>query len=329
MTEKIRWGIIGPGGIANNLVKGVQALPDAEVLAVASRDGARAEAFGEKWGIPRRYTGYEALVADPDVDIVYVSTPHPYHAPCSLLALQAGKPVMCEKPFTVNAGEARSVVEAARAGGLFLMEAMWSRFFPLMATVREVASSGRIGEPLLLHADFGFRAGFNPESRLFSPALAGGGLLDVGVYPISLASLLFGKPDRVTGLANLGQTNVDEAAVISLAYPSGAMAALSTGVRVNTPQVAYIMGSDGSMEIPSPWWVPERLIIKSGGQTEELGVPKMSSGFEYQAAEAGRCLREGLTESPVLPLDETIDVMETMDALRAQWGVRYPMEEQQ
>jgi len=327
MADKIRWGIIGPGSIANRLADGVRALDDAEVLGVASRDLARANAFADKWSIERRYAGYEAMVADPDIDIVYVATPHPFHAPHSILALEAGKAVMCEKPFTVNAAEARRVVAAARAKGVFLMEGMWSRFFPVMARIRERIAEGVIGDVLLVQADFGFRAGFNAESRLFDPALGGGGLLDVGVYPISLASMILGRADRVTGLAVLGQTGVDESAVISLGYPGGGLASLSTGVRVNTPQAAMIIGTEGRIEIPSPWWVPERALVQAGGTTEELTEAKLASGFEYEAAEAGRCVRAGLGESPVLPLDETVAIMETMDTLRAQWGVRYPMED--
>jgi predicted dehydrogenase len=329
MADQIRWGIIGPGNIAHRLAEGVRAVPDATVVAVASRDEGRAASFADKWQIPKRYGSYEALVADPGVDIVYVATPHPFHAPCMLLAIEAGKAVMCEKPFTVNAQEAQKVIEAARRKGVFLMEAMWTRFFPLMAELRRVVACGEIGEVRLLQADFGFRAGVNPEGRLFNPALAGGGLLDVGVYPISLASMLLGTPNRVAGLATLGETGVDESATIALAYASGALASLTTGVRVNTPHIAIICGTDGSVNIPSPWWVPEHMTVKRGRGTVEYHEPKQASGFEYEAAEAGRCVREGLKESPVLPLDETLAIVDMMDQLRALWGVRYPMEDDQ
>lgn len=329
MADQVRWGILGPGNIANRLAEGVSALPDATVLAVGSRDIQRANAFADKWQIPRRYGSYDDLLADPDVDIVYVSTPHPFHAPCSLMAIEAGKPVMCEKPFTVNAAEAQRVVEAARRKGVFLMEAMWTRFFPLMARLRDIVAGGEIGEVRLVHADFGFRAGFNPEGRLFNPSLAGGGLLDVGVYPISLASMLLGTPNRVSGLATLGETGVDESAAIALGYPSGALASLTTGVRVTTPHLAIVCGTDGSVNIPSPWWVPERMTVSRGRRSAEYSEPKIASGFEYEAEEAGRCLREGLKESPILPLDETVAIVDTMDQLRALWGVRYPMEDTQ
>lgn len=329
MSKHIRWGIIGPGNIANRFVEGARAVPDAVVHAVGSRNLERANAFADRWNIPKRYGSYEDLVSDPEVDIVYVATPHPFHAPCSLLAIEAGKAVMCEKPFTVNAKEAQSVVEAARRKGVFVMEAMWTRFFPLMARLRDLIAGGEIGEVRLIQADFGFRAGFNPEGRLFNPHLAGGGLLDVGVYPISLASMILGVPNRVSGLATLGETGVDESAAMCLGYPSGALASLTTGVRVSTPHVADICGSEGSVHIPSPWWVPERMTVRKGRSTIEYCEPKLASGFEYEIAEAGRCLREGLKESPILPLDESVAIMDTMDQLRALWGVRYPMEDQQ
>lgn len=328
MSSTIRWGILGPGNIANRLVEGVRAVPDAELLAVGSRDLQRANAFADKWNIPRRYGSYEELVADGDVDIVYVATPHPFHAPCSLLAINAGKPVLCEKPFTVNASEAQAVVDAARRKNVFVMEAMWTRFFPIMGRLRDIVAAGEIGEVRMIHADFGFRAAFNPENRLFNPVLAGGGLLDVGVYPISFSSMLLGTPNRVSGLATLGETGVDESAAITLGYPSGALASITTGVRVTTPHLAIVCGTEGSIHIPSPWWVPERMTVRRGRATAEYCEPKLASGFEYEVAEAGRCLREGLKESPVLPLDESVAIMDTMDQLRALWGVRYPMEEQ-
>ena len=329
MPDTIRWGIIGPGNIAHRFAEDIAAVPHAELTAIASRTPERLNAFAEKWNVPKRYGTYEEMTADREIDAVYVATPHPYHAPCSILALEAGKPVLCEKPFTVNAAEARKVIETARRKGVFVMEAMWTRYFPIMRRLCEKVSDGSVGDVLMVHADFGFRAGINPEGRLFNPALAGGGLLDVGVYPISLASMLLGKPDRVTGLANVGVTGVDEAAVIALGYPGGGLASLTTGIRVTTPHTAVICTTEGSISIPSPWWVPERMTIRRGRATEEYCEPKQASGFEYEIAEACRCIREGLLESPILSHEETIAIMETMDTLRAQWGVRYPMEDAQ
>ncbi len=322
----VRWGILGPGSIAKRFAEGVKALPDATLTAVGSRDQSKADAFADTYDIPHRHASYDALVADPDVDVIYVATPHTFHKDHSLLALQAGKPVLCEKPFTINAGELEQLVRVAREKNLFLMEGMWSRFFPLMYRVRESIRDGAIGEPRLVECDFGFRAGVNPESRLFNPALGGGGLMDVGVYTVSLASMVLGTPDRITGMATLGETGVDEVAGMLLGYPNGSIAVLSTGIRVNTPHRATINGTDGRITLHSSWWKPTKMTITRGGQDEVFEESIESSGFNYEAAEVGQCLRAGKTESDIMPLDESLAVMRTLDTLRAQWGLKYPME---
>lgn len=322
----IQWGILGPGSIAHQFATGLQSVGGAKLLAVGSRSQEKADAFADKFGAPKRHSSYEALAADPDVHVVYIATPHPQHKDAALLCLEHGKAVLCEKPFTVNAKEAEEVIASARSKDLFVMEAMWSRFFPAMAHVRTLVAEGAIGEPRMLQADFGFRAGVNPDSRLFNLAYAGGGLLDVGVYPISLASMLFGAPSDVTGVAQIGETGVDEQAAISLKYPSGQIAALTTGVRINTPQEAHILGTDGSIKLHAPWWKLAKITVNAGGKSEELDLPYEGQGMNYEAAEVGDCLRAGKNESDLLPLSETLSIMQTMDALRAQWGLKYPME---
>lgn len=323
----VRWGILGAGSIANSLAKGAQACPTATVVAVGSRDQSKADAFADKYGIPNRHDSYEKLVQDPEVDVVYVSTPHPFHKEHSLLALNAGKPVLCEKPFTINAAELEEVIRVAGEKGLFLMEAMWTRYFPVMAKVRELVKGGAIGEVRMLLADFGFRAGFNPESRLFDPALGGGALLDVGIYPISLSSMLFGEPDRISGLATMGETGVDEQSAMVLGHPGGALSVLSTAVRTNTPHTATILGTDGQISIPTNWWKPDRLTLSRSGQPDEvIELPGDPAGFVYEVEEVGNCLRAGKLESDILPLDESLAIMRTMDTLRAQWGLKYPTE---
>lgn len=327
MNDVTRWGILGAGNIARRFCEGVQALPDARLVAVGSRDQAKADAFGEQFGIPHRHGSHQALVDDPEVDAIYVATTHNFHKEHGLLALNAGKPVLVEKPFTINAREAEELVAAARAKGLFLMEAMWSRYFPLTYRLRELLREGAIGRPWMVQADFGFQAGFNPSSRLFDPNLGGGALLDVGVYPVSFASMILGTPDRVVGLATLGHTGVDEVAGITLGHPGGEIAVVYTCVRTNTPQEAYILGGGGQIRIHAPWWRPDRMTVsRSGKADEEILMPFGSTGFNYEAAEVGRCLREGKLESDVLPLDESVAIMRTMDSLRAQWGLKYPME---
>lgn len=323
----LRWGILGPGAIANRFAQGVQFLPDHKLHAVASRERARAEAFAAKYAIPRVHEGYDALAHDPEVDAVYICTPHPFHAEQALLALRAGKPVLVEKPFTVNAGQAEEVLAEAKARGLFVMEAMWTRFFPLMARVRQLLAEGAIGEPRMVLADFGFRGGDNPESRLLSPNLAGGALLDVGVYCVSFAHMVLGKPEAITGLATLGATGVDEQCGYVLRHAAGALSVLSAAVRTNTPHTAVILGTEGSIQIHPAWWCPSRFTLTCAGRDpEQFEMPMEGSGFNYQIAEVGRCLREGLRESPIMPHAETLDVMRTMDTLRAQWNLRYPFE---
>ena len=232
--------------------------------------------------------------------------------------------MLCEKPFTINARQAEEVAEAAARNNCFLMEGMWSRFFPAMQKVRDLLAEGAIGKPMLLEADFGFRAGFNPNSRLFDPAMGGGALMDVGVYCVSLASMFFGTPDRAECVATLCDTGVDEQAVMLLGYPNGSLAHLSTAIRLSTVHAATLFGEEGSLVLPSPWWKPTRLELHRNGKTEEFTYPFESTGFQFEAAEACRCLNEGLAESPVLPIHETLQIMRTLDTLRSRCGVRYP-----
>lgn len=325
--EHIRWGILGTGAIAGSFATGLQSLDDARLAAVGSRSAESGAAFAERFDNPRVHVGYEELAADPEVDIIYVATPHPMHYPAVRLCLEAGKPVLCEKPFTVNAREAAELIALARERKLFLMEAMWNRFLPLSRRFIELAHDGTIGEPRLLTADFGFRHGGDAGHRLFAPAYAGGALLDVGVYVVSLASQLFGAPERIATLAHLGPTGVDEQSAMIFGYPQGEMAQLTVAVRTSTLQEAVLMGDAGTLRIHSPWWKPTKLTItRPGRPDEEIEIPFTGNGYNYEAAEAGRCLRAGLLESPGMPLDETLSIMQTLDQIRAEWGLVYPME---
>jgi len=264
---------------------------------------------------------------DDQVDAIYVATPHPMHKANTMLCLAAGKAVLCEKPFTINAPDAREVIAFARERGVFLMEAMWTRFLPYMVKLRELLAGGAIGPVRMIAADFGFRAGFDPAGRLFDPNLGGGGLLDVGVYPISLASMILGAPAEIASLAQLGPTGVDEQAAFVFKYAGGEMAVLYTAVRTLTPMEAVIMGADGHIRLHSPWWRGTTMTLHpAGAEPEVIELPPEGNGYNYEAAEVGRCLREGAAESPVMGLDETISVMETLDRIRGQWGMTYPME---
>jgi predicted dehydrogenase len=327
MTERIRWGIIGTGRIAAQFADGLAVLPDAALVAVGSRAQESADAFGDRFDVSRRHASYEALAEDPEVDVVYIATPHPFHQENSILCLRAGKAVLCEKPFAINAGQAQAVIDLAREEGLFLMEAMWTRFLPTMRKLRELLAAETIGPVQMMSADFGFRSEFDPTSRLFDPALGGGALLDVGVYTLSLAEMTLGPPARITSMAHIGETGVDEQAVVVLGFGSGQMALLSTSVRTTTSQEATLLGTEGQIKVHAPWWQSQKLSLTLSGQgTEVLELPFAGNGYQYEAQAVMDCLRERRQQSAVMPWDETLSVMRTMDRVRAQWGLRYPME---
>lgn len=325
--KKVRWGIMGTGTVARLFAEGLAFVEGAELSAVASRALATAEAFGDRFAIPRRFASYEALAHAPDVDVIYVASPHVYHHANTLLCLRAGKPVLCEKPFTINAQQARELIACARKRGLFLMEGMWTRFFPVMAMVRSTLAAGAIGEVRMLIADFGFVAPFDPSGRFFNPALGGGALLDVGVYLVALSSMLFGRPSRIAGLAHLGTTGVDEQAGIILAHGEGQLAVLSAAVRTATPREATILGTRGQIKIHMPFWRPRAMTLTVEDRpAERVEPPFVGNGYNYIAAEVVRCLAAGALESEGMPLDESLSIMETLDAIRAPWGLRYPGE---
>jgi predicted dehydrogenase len=245
------------------------------------------------------------------------------HCEHTLLALDAGKAVLCEKPFAVSAREARLMIERARARKLFLMEAMWTRFNPITVQVRRWLAEGRIGEPRLATVDFGFRTAWNPESRLLNPALAGGALLDVGVYVLAYASMVFGRPAQIQAVSHIGETGVDEQTAIVLRYGGGQIASLTCAVRTPTPHGARIYGTEGAIEIPAFWHAPTAKLIRlKEDPVEATG----DFGFRYEIAETHACLAAGKTESDAMPLAETLAIAETMDEVRRQIGLRYPFE---
>lgn len=328
MTERIRWGIIGTGKIARRMAEALNSLPEAELTAVGSRAKETADAFADTFGIPRRHDSYQALAADPGVDIVYIALPHPWHASACLMCLEQGKAIVCEKPFTVNAAEAEQVVAKAREKKLFLMEAMWTRFLPLMTHLREMVAAGALGDVRMVRADFAFRSEVAPKFRLFNPDLAGGGLLDVGVYTVSFAEWMLGHAQEVASLAHIGETGVDEQCAIALKCPEGRLALLASATRTTTIPEACVFGTEGYARIHRYWWHASRMTVCVAGKEETLDIPHEGNGFEHEAREAMRCLREGRTESPIIPLDDTLAVMRTLDTIRAQWGLKYPFEKQ-
>ncbi len=327
MVNPIRWGILGTGWIANEFAQGLMHLPDAELVAVGSRTLESAERFAERYGVPRRHAGYESLARDTHVDVIYVATPNPMHRQHTMLCLEAGKPVLCEKPFALNAREAEDMIQVAREKKLFLMEAMWSRFFPLMEELRTLLAQGAIGDVQMLAADLCFQFDFDPSDRRYDPNLGGGALLDLGVYLVSLASMIMGPPSRIGGLGHLGDTGVDEQAGIVLGYEQGQVSTLFTSVRVDSPVEAVIIGTGGRIRLHPMWIHPDRLTL-SVADREPTTIEKTygGNGYQFEAAEVMRCLRADKLESDLMPLNETLSIVQTMDAIRAQWGLKFPGE---
>jgi len=325
MSETTRWGVIGAGGIATDFCDDLQLLPDHEVLAVGSRAAGTADAFASRFGIERVHASYAELAADDSIDAVYVATPHPMHHDAAMLAIEAGKAVLVEKPFTMDAAEARSLVAAARERGTFLMEAMWTRFLPHMAAVRDVLASGRLGDLVLVTAEHGQWFEKDPAFRLFAPELGGGALLDLGIYPVSFASMVLGTPTRVTAVSDTAFTGVDAQTSVVLRDDAGRHAVLTTTLSAATTNGAAINGTEARIEIDPTFYRPTSFsIVSRDGERERVEIPVEGNGLRFQAAEVGRCLREGLTESPLLPLDETVSILGTMDEIRTQIGLTYP-----
>ena len=316
-----RWGVIGTGQIAAAFAADLELTDSGTVVAVGSRRIESADRFADRLAIPNRHPSYAALVADPAVDAVYVATPHPMHLECGLLALEAGRPVLVEKPFTMNAGEAREMVAAARARGLFAMEAMWTRFLPHVAEIRRLLAAGALGTIVSFTADHGQWFAEDRDSRLFAPELGGGALLDLGIYPVSFASMVLGEPERLRALSDPAFTGVDAQTSILFGYPGGAQAVLTTTLAARSPTRAAIVGTEARIEIDGDFYRPGGFdLIARDGERKRFDPPHRGSGLRHQADEVARCLREGLLESPAMPLDETVAIAETMDAVLAAAG---------
>jgi predicted dehydrogenase len=327
MSDKLRWGILATGHIARKFAVGVRQTDCGEIVAVGSRTQAKADAFGQEFDIPHRHGSYEALAADADVDAVYVATPNPMHAENTLLCLKSRKAVLCEKPFAVNAAQAREMIGSARAAGLFLMEAMWTRFLPPIRKAKQLVDDGTIGELRMIMADFGFRGEWDPARRTLNADLAGGGLLDVGIYPISLSSMFFGQALAVAAEANIGETGVDEQAGMVVRYDGGRISIMAAGVRTQTPMEAWLLGTEGRIHLHNQWWRGSPLtLMVNGKEPETIAPPVEGNGFNYQIEEVARCIAAGKAESDIMPLDETLSIMTLMDDIRKQWGLKYPME---
>ena len=324
----LRWGVLAPGRIAGSFVDAMSRHTRQRLVAAGSRSLDRAQSFAAAHGADRAYGSYEELVADPEIDAVYVASPHSEHRMQALLAIAAGKPVLVEKAFSRNAAEAGEVADAARAAGVPAMEAMWTRFLPQTDVIRHLLDDGVLGEVITVLADHGQSFDPDPAGRLFNPDLAGGALLDLGVYPVSFASFILGNPDGVSAAGSLTDTGVDAQA--SMVLTSGrAQAVLNTTLLAKTPTTASISGSAARLQISGPFYGPGVLTLTGNDDRELVREPDVITGHHglcFEAAHFATLVAEGATESPLLPLAETVAVLRTIDAVRAQLGVRYPGE---
>ena len=319
----LRWGILAPGAIAGLFVEALGRSTRQRVVAVGSRSAERARAFAERWGIERAHDSYEALVSDPEVDVVYVASPHSHHREHALLAIAAGRHVLVEKSFTRTAAEAREVVDAARAAGVACLEAMWTRFLPRTDIVRQVLADGLLGEVETFLGDHGQRFTVDQASRLLAPELAGGALLDLGVYPVSYASFVLGTPSRVTARGTLAATGVDRQVSAVFEYASGATALVTTTMAARTPTTASISGREARLELDGDFYMPGTVrLVTHDGRVVESARPAIEghAGLCFEAAHLAHLVADGATESPLLPLDETLAVMATMDEMRSHLG---------
>lgn len=361
-SQPIRWGIIGTGFIAGEFAKGLKSVPQAQLIGVASRKAANAQTFSQIFGIPRFYHSCEELVQDPDIDVVYIGTPNYTHKDLSILCLEAGKPILCEKPFTVNAAQAQEVIEVARRQKLFCMEAMWMRFMPLVQQVKTMIEQGEIGQVRMLMADFGYVVNANSSSHVNTLEQGGGVLLDRGIYGLSLAYYLLGEPSGIQTQANLLDKGVDEQSAVLLNYAQGALAVLAQSLGTESSNQATIMGSKGRITLDRLFIMPEKISVtkfpeaatnsfaspltplsskqklmakvKQNSLVRRAYIslasllnsrattvkPLVGNGYNYEAAEVVRCLQNGELESKVMPLDETLKIMATMDQIRSQWS---------
>ena len=322
--KNYNWGIIGAGLIANQFAEDLKLIPAARLHAIASRSEERAVEFARKHNIPVHYDNWEKLSTDPDVDIVYVATHHNFHFENVLSCLNAGKAVLCEKSFTMNRKELDILVKIAKEKEVFLMEAMWTRFLPSIIKVFEIAKSGKMGLLHDIYADFGERTEYDPNHRIYDPAKGGGALLDIGVYPVFLSLLLAGIPNNIKAIARFAENGADQSCNIIFEHNHNIISSLNCTLMANSPVEANLIFEKGWIRMESWWLAPGPITVHMSGKEPQLiEFPEPGNGHHYEAAEVMRCLDEGLTESPMLPLDFSLDLMETLDKIRKICGIRY------
>jgi predicted dehydrogenase len=323
-VKTYRYGILGPGRIANSYAKAILNSKNVVVHAVASRDAEKAKTFAKLYNAPTVHNSYEALAKDPDVDVIYIATPHSHHEEHALLCLANGKPVVCEKPLTLDYQRSKRIIDAAIDAKTFLLEGMWSRFNPAVIKAKQLIDQGLIGEVKFVSADFGFSKPYDAGSRLYDLSLGGGSVLDVGVYPLFLALFLLGKPAHIATAAQLAPTGADESCTFVLSYKGGATAQLFSSMIVESKKEAFIGGTKGNITIQTPWYKSMGLVVNVDGQKEQhISLPYTGNGFEFQVAEVNRCLELGLIESPMMDHQFSLLKAQVSDEILRQAGVRY------
>ncbi len=327
MSKKINWGIIGAGKIAGKFATDLATLPEANLYAIASRSESKATAFAQNYGFQKVFGSYESMLQDPDVQAVYIATPHVFHCQNTMMALDYKKAVICEKPFAMNTKEVQQMVAKAKAMDTFLMDALWTLCLPHILKAKAIVDSGQLGKIVSVKADFGFRAQFDPEGRLWDRDLGGGSLLDIGIYPLMLTLFFLGKPKKITAAARIGPTRVDEDCAVFFDYENGQTANLHSTILARTPTEAFIYCEKGFIHIPPRFHAPiSNIKILEYEGLKETTVPfdYQVIGYQYEAAEMMRCLQQGKKESDLVPHQFSMDLMELLEEIRGQIGLVYP-----
>ena len=325
MKNRIRWGILGCGNIAQKFVSDLQYVDKAILYAIASNNQERRERFAETYNARKIYTNYESLVNDENVDIVYIATTHNFHYSNALLCLNANKPVLCEKPLCINSKEAQVLINIAKKNKVFFMEAMWTRFFPLINHLKKDLISGIIGRPKFLQADFGIKKPPAIGSRFYEKELGAGSLLDLGVYTINFSNLIFdSEPSEINGFTKLNNQGIDEHTTCNLKYSNGEIAQLSATISFITPHEARIYGHKGKIVVSDFYHPQEYSIFLTGGGETRVHKPFKGFGYHFEAVEAQNCLLSNKQESEIFPLENSLNVLTIMDSLRKQLGIVYP-----
>lgn len=324
MKNIIRWGILGTGWIAHKFAEGLKHVPNAKLIAIGSRNLSSAQSFATQYGAQVAYGSYRELAECPDIDVVYIATPHVYHYENTLLCLDNNKAVLCEKPFAMDSTEVAKMISKAKDKNLFLMEALWTRFLPSFLKALEIVQSGKIGEIIHVRSDFGIQAPYNLEGRLFNKKLGGGSLLDIGIYPVFLALTVLGKPDQISSTAVIGKSGIDESIAINFSYNNGAIASLYSTFMAHTATETQIFGTRGYIKLPKMWHMTNEIIFDTydeGYQSIRYDYPAM--GYEFEAREVTNCILEGKTESEIFSLQNSIMLMQILDEIRCQNKIEY------